>query len=398
MRSCGSEGTAADPAIGTATDTATSPVAGLRVALVLAASTGGVGRHVHALATGLLARGARVAVVGPAETDARFGFRASGARFHPVEIPTAPRPVADARAVRALRPSLRGADVVHAHGLRAGLMTGLSLGPRRPIRSAFFVTWHNALPSGVSWRDRTKRRVGGTVQRVTARHADLTLGASPDLVERARAVGARGARYLPIGAPALPPPCRDTAALRAELGAEDRPVVLATGRLGPQKDYPTLLRAAAGLARRDIAPVVVIAGDGPLRGELAECVQREGLPVRLLGHREDVADLLRAADIVALPSVWEARPFAAQQALRAGRPLVATAVGGIPDLVGDAALLVPPGEPSALESVLARLLDEPGLGARLAEAGSARSADFPTEDDTTEQLAALYRGAVSARE
>ena len=87
----------------------------------------------------------------------------------------------------------------------------------------------------------------------------------------------------------------------------------------------------------------MIAGDGPERAALAAQISRTNAPVVLLGARDDIADLLAAADVVALPSEWEARALVAQEALRAGVPLVTTAVGGLPSLVGDAAMFVPGG-------------------------------------------------------
>jgi glycosyltransferase involved in cell wall biosynthesis len=112
--------------------------------------------------------------------------------------------------------------------------------------------------------------------------------------------------------------------------------------------------------------------------------------VVLLGRRGDVADLLAAADLAVVTSRWEARQLFAQEALRAGVPLVATAVGGLPDLLGDAAVLVPAGDLDALERAVTRLLDDPGLLARYAAAGPVRAAGWPTEEQTVEQVAAVY--------
>lgn len=105
---------------------------GLRVALVLGTAAGGVGRHVRSVAERLAARGARVLVCGPAETERLFGFTEGGVRFEEVDLADRPRPVRDARAVARLRRLLRGADVVHAHGLRAGALPWRR--PGRPSR------------------------------------------------------------------------------------------------------------------------------------------------------------------------------------------------------------------------------------------------------------------------
>ena len=99
---------------------------------------------------------------------------------------------------------------------------------------------------------------------------------------------------------------------------------------------------------------------GPLQDELAERIRAERLPVLLLGRRADVADLLGAADACVLPSRWEGSPFTAQEALRAGTPLVATRAGGIPELVGAGAELVPVGDAAALADAVVRRARRPG--------------------------------------
>jgi glycosyltransferase involved in cell wall biosynthesis len=238
----------------------------------------------------------------------------------------------------------------------------------------------------------------GALERVVARRADVTLGASSDLVERARVLGALDARLAPVAAPALPPARRTRAEVRAELGAGDRPLLLAVGRIAAQKGYDTLLDAmalaldATALARTP-APLVMIAGDGDpaLTEELHRRVRAERLPVVLLGHRDDVADLLAAADVVVLPSRWEARALVVQEALRAGVPVVATAVGGVPELVGDAAVLVPPSDPGALAAAVGALLADADLRAELAAAGLRQAATWPEEADTVAQTLDVYR-------
>jgi glycosyltransferase involved in cell wall biosynthesis len=359
------------------------------VAEVLATSTGGVGTHVRSVLPALLAAGASVRVCGPRATEELFGFTATGADFRPVGISAGLDPVADARAVLALRRAVRGAELVHAHGLRAGLVASAA---RARSGVPLVLTLHNALPEGGGLR----RRVLEVAERATIAGADLVLAASGDLAENARALGARDVRVAPVSAPPLPSPQRSHAEVRAELGIDGdlRPVVLAIGRLHPQKGYDVLLDAAARWeadARLPLTPLVVIAGDGPLQGRLQARIDAERLPVRLLGRRTDVADLLSAADVVALPSVWEARSLTAQEALRAGVPLVATRVGGLPELVGDAAELVPAGDARALADRLAAVLSNPALSARLAQEGRARAAGWPDDAATAAQLVACYR-------
>jgi glycosyltransferase involved in cell wall biosynthesis len=198
-----------------------------------------------------------------------------------------------------------------------------------------------------------------------------------------------------VSAPPLPPPGRPAADVRAELGVPDgRPLVVAVGRLHPQKGYDVLLDAAARWAtdaRLPVPPLVAVAGDGPLHQELAARIAAERLPVSLLGRRTDVADLLAAADLCVLPSRWEARSLTAQEALRSGTPLVATRTGGLPELLGDAAELVPVGDAAALAEAVTGLLTDAGRARQLAEAGTRQAATWPDEAATARQLVAVYR-------
>jgi glycosyltransferase involved in cell wall biosynthesis len=353
-----------------------------RPLLVLATSAGGVGRHVHSMAAGLVTAGLDVMVAGPASTDQSFGFsQLRGVNFTAVEIGPTPAPIEDGRAVAALRGPTLAADVVHAHGLRAGLIAGLAA----PRRTPLVVTWHNAMLGGG-----VRRRMLGLLERYVARRADVMLGVSGDLVERARRLGSPDARLGPVAAPGLSPPARPRAEMRADLDAGDRPVVLTVGRVTEQKDYPTLLSAAAVLGRRDPAPLVIVAGGGPDLPALQGRVDAERLPVRLLGARDDIADLLAAADVFVSTSTWEGRALVIQEAARAGVPVVATAVGGTPELMGDAALLVPTGDPAAVADAVARVLDDPALGRELSARGRRQAAGWPDVDDTVAAVRALY--------
>lgn len=358
----------------------------MRVVQVLATSTGGIGTHVAELARGLVADGVEVTVCGPAATAERFDFAGAGADFQPVEIAPSPQP-SDARAVAALRRAIMAAepDLVHAHGLRAGLVAALA-GRVRAARRPLVVTLHNAvLARGL--------RGGATrlAERVVARTADVVLGASSDLVKRARRLGAADARLGPVAAPPLPAPRRSSAAVRAELGVPaGTPVVLSVGRLHPQKGYDVLVAAAARWRTRDPMPRVVIAGNGPSYLDLTARISATRAPVTLLGHRRDVADLLAAADLAVVTSVWEARQLFAQEAMQAGVPLVATAVGGIPELTGSAAVLVPPGDVDALDAAVQRLLDDPAAREHYAQAGRAQAATWPTPEQTLAQVRDVY--------
>lgn len=347
--------------------------------LTLAESTGGIGRHVATLADGLRARDVRVTVCGPASTLAGLGIATTD-----VEKVVAPlggsRPAALIASRRILATAARSADVVHAHGLRAGALAAAS---RR--RTPLVVTWHNAALGGRWWRLRH-----AALRRYTARAADLTLAASDDLAADAAACGAKDVRSVFVSVPPLPPARRTRETVRADLGIADRPMVLAIGRLQQQKRLDVLVAAAAAWSASATGPVVVIAGDGPARAELIRLAEATGADVRLLGARDDVPDLLAAADVVALPSEWEARSIVAQEALRAGVPLVTTAAGGLPGLVGSAAQVVPVGDADALRTAIETVLSDPELRRHMIERGLAQAASWPTDEERLDELVSAY--------
>ncbi len=348
----------------------------LDVVVVLGASEGGIGAHARSLVRGLLAAGDAVSVAAPTSTLTRFGFAALGATV----VATDGRVVTEE-----LRDAMAGCDAVHAHGFRAGL---LALRARRLTEAdvPVVVTWHNAV-LGSGLRSRLER----LAQRRLARRATVTLGASSDLVALARRLGSSDARLAPVASPAPTSVAVDRRDVRRGLGLDPTtPLVVAVGRLAPQKAYDVLLDAAAVWAGEGMRVQVVVVGEGPLRPALQARIDDGRLPVVLAGHRDDATDLLAAADVAVLTSTWEARALVAQEALRAGTPLVATAVGGIPELVGDAAVLVAPGDGAAVARAVRALLADPARRDELARAGLAQAQTWPDEADTVNSLRGLY--------
>lgn len=151
---------------------------------------------------------------------------------------------------------------------------------------------------------------------------------------------------------------------RRDLGlGPDDVLVLNVGRLVPEKDQAMLIEAFAELSRDMPKARLMIAGDGPLRDELAHQVARHGLnhAVLLAGARKDIPELLRAADVFVLSSRIEGMPLAVGEALASGLPVVATAAAGVAELAGDTATLTPTGNPQALASALRNAIaDLPG--------------------------------------
>jgi glycosyltransferase involved in cell wall biosynthesis len=379
----------------------------MKIAFVLGTSTGGTGRHVKMLAAGCAARGVTVEVFGPAKTGRDFAFGGPGAgpagtqaRFAAVEIASRPRPLRDLRATVRLRGLLGESrpDAVHAHGLRAGALAAIAVasirtrGPRSA--GALIVTVHNAPPSG---------GVTGAVYRVleliVARRADSVLCVSADLEERMRAAGARRVGHAVVPAQAVVPMVAEDvsaetrAAIRAGLGAAaGQPVVLAVGRLAAQKGFGLLLDAAGSWRDMRPEPLLVIVGEGPLEAELKARAAPLGSAVRFAGYRPDVPALLAAADVFVLPSAWEGQALILQEALRAGVPIVATRVGGNPELTGeDAAILVPPGDAPRFAGAVRAVLGDPALSARLRKAALEQAHALPGEDEAVAAALAEYR-------
>jgi glycosyltransferase involved in cell wall biosynthesis len=383
-----------------------------RVTLVLGTSAGGTGAHVRMLAGGLAQRGVTVSVAGPSPADARFSFSALPAvSFAAVEISDRPR-AGDLARIRRLRRLLLGAgqdephggspgsgQVAHAHGLRAGAFTVAALVLASGLRPRVVVTVHNAPPPGRG----PAALVYRLLERVVARGADLVLCVSPDLERRMRAAGARRVERAVVAAPAaatepaVAPLTPGAAAADAVAGGAvaGRPVVFAAGRLAAQKGFGVLLEAAASWRDLEPMPLVVIAGDGPLAGELRARAAALGAAAVFLGQRDDVPARLAGAAVFALPSYWEGQPLVLQEALRAGAAIVATRAGGVPGLTGeDAAVLVPPRDAPALAAAVRAVLTDQALALRLRAAARARAAALPTAGDAVTAVLASYAAAI----
>jgi glycosyltransferase involved in cell wall biosynthesis len=168
---------------------------------------------------------------------------------------------------------------------------------------------------------------------------------------------------------------------------KDGPVVGNVARLAPQKDHATLIEAARQLPE---GVRVVIVGDGELREELER--RADGLPVELVGARDDVPELLASFDVFAFPSLFEGLCLAVIEAQAAGVPVVATPVGGIRETVvdGETGLLVPPRDSAALAAAIRRLLDDRDLARRLAGEARRRVRETYSEEHMIELTLGLY--------
>lgn len=200
-------------------------------------------------------------------------------------------------------------------------------------------------------------------------------------------------------APASP---EEVKALKARLGmADDERVVLAIGRLSHEKGHLDLISAFAGLrtAHPGLVAKLVIVGDGPERNKLETAVSSLGLSERVIfaGHNNNVRVFYAAADLLALPSHTEGSPNVVLEAMAAGVPIVATAVGGVPEIVEDneSALLVSAGDLSAMATAIARLFTDKELARRLTANASATIAARHTPKSYVNSLMEIYQQVTS---
>jgi glycosyltransferase involved in cell wall biosynthesis len=190
-------------------------------------------------------------------------------------------------------------------------------------------------------------------------------------------------------------PLRRREAVMAEFGwpASDS-LVVSVGRLAPEKNYAILVEAVGQLRPRYPQVRCLLAGSGPCRDELLAVIGRLGLGehVKLAGRRKDIADLLGAADTFVLPSDKEGLPVSVLEAMAAGRAIVVTAVGGMPEVIrdGENGLVVPPGSPGAVAAAIARLMDDGSLRKSLGDTALADAERQFGIDRVTDTIARLY--------
>lgn len=196
----------------------------------------------------------------------------------------------------------------------------------------------------------------------------------------------------------LKPATRTRTQMRAELGLGDRPTVGIVARLAPVKNHALLLQAWTRVVQRVPDAVLLIAGNGSCEAALRAQCTRLGLDhsVRFLGFRLDVAELLAAMDVFVLSSLSEGLSLTLLESEAASLPIVATRVGGNPEVVhdGETGFLVPSGEPVPMADALVRLLQDPALRMRLGARGRARYENGFTLQSMVDGYARLYRQLV----
>jgi glycosyltransferase involved in cell wall biosynthesis len=296
-------------------------------------------------------------------------------RVHRLRLVRPLSPAEDAGAVASVRRILvrHRPQLVHTHMAKAGTvgrLAAVSLGRRRP---RLVHTFHGHVLDGYfnPWLQRALVEV----ERRLARHTDLLIAVCPQVRDDLLSLGVgvqEQFRVVPLGLDLrrFTDPDQTRGLLRARLGLnDDTPLVGAAGRLVPVKDIDTLLAAVARLPGVHVA----LLGDGPSRKHLEERAVQLGLADRahFLGWYADVPGAMRDFDVVALTSLNEGTPVAIIEALAAGRPVVATAVGGVGYVVkdGTTGLLSPKSDPVAFAEQLCRMLESRSDASAMAAAG-----------------------------
>jgi glycosyltransferase involved in cell wall biosynthesis len=367
----------------------------LRIALMLETDgPGGAESVLLQLAEELRSRGHDVMPVGPASGCGWLGGEFAARGFTPQTYEL--RHPIDWRCVTSLTTLIRrhGTQLVHSHEFTMAVYGSVAA---RRAGAGHVITMHGGRYYAEAWRRRAAlrwamKRSDATTAVSGATAADLrrTLGVSGDAV-----------RILPNGI-RMPNGRREK--VRRELNVhDDELLIVSIGNLYPVKGHAVLLRALAELEEQGGAPQwrLAIAGRGEDEQRLRSIAHDAGITARahLLGFRSDAPDILAAGDIFVMPSLSEGLPLALIEAMATGLAIVASDVGGIPEVVarGREAVLVPAASPTALAAAIRGLLDDPVRRATLGAAAQRRAHRDFSVARMADAYEALYRGAAAGR-
>jgi glycosyltransferase involved in cell wall biosynthesis len=314
----------------------------------------------------------RVLVGGSFDTDPFLRLRE-----HQREVLLTPMPRdLSPNAVRAIAGDFRRHDVVHTHLVHAD-WHALAASPGR--RAAWLTTKHN--------HDLFRtRRAFRAVERQVDRRADGVIAISHSLAEFTRGLSGTDVDVIHYGYAAPPEPARST----RERGPFS---LLAVGRLVRQKGYDVLLRALAEIRSQQPGTALTVAGQGPERPRLERLASTLGVSesVSFAGWVRDIPALMASHDLLVHPARWEGFGVVLLEAMRARLPIVASAVGAIPEVIAEGGILVPAERPEALAAAVTELLAAPGERSRLADTAARRLEKEFAMGRAVEALSRLYR-------
>ena len=260
-------------------------------------------------------------------------------------------------------------DIVQTHNVKSHALVAGAIGRQR-------VPWV-AFHHGYTATD-LKVRLYNLVDRWSLPRADAVVTTCGPFADELTHAGIDRQRITVLHNAAPDIAAMDRAPARARLGLDHGPTVVAVGRLSREKGHDVLVDACAFLGRvsRD-EPTLLIAGDGPERDRLAARARRRGVKLRLDGFQPSIGPYYAAADVFVLPSRSEGSPNVLLEAMAAGCPIVATRVGGVPEIAGSGEVqLVPRDRPMALAQAIAQIFSSPALADRLGRWARRRASDF----------------------
>jgi glycosyltransferase involved in cell wall biosynthesis len=365
----------------------------MRIAYLLtrADPVGGAQIHVRDMAMAVRALGHAPTVLTSGSGPFVEDLRATGIPVLLLQHLSAPmRPLRDLRALSEVRSALTDLrpELITAHSAKAGVLGRLA---GRALRVPVVVTVHGwACAPGTPTLQaaaarRVERFIGPLANKIiTVSEFDRRFGLEAKLGNEDQVVTVHN------GIPDVPPELRATPSMVP-------PRMAMVARFEPQKDHSTLLRALGGL--QEHAWELDLVGDGPLRGEMESLAAALGIAarVRFLGQRMDVERILARVHISVLASRWEGFPLTILEAMRAGLPVVASAVGGIEESVrdGESGFLVPRGSVDMLRDRIRQLLVAPALRSRMGADGRRRYEQHFTLAHSVNQTLAVYRDVLA---
>jgi glycosyltransferase involved in cell wall biosynthesis len=388
------------------------PIRVLRVIARL--NMGGPAIHVANLAAGLETRGYHTTLVAGslARGEDSMAFVAERLGVEVVDIPDMQREVApfhDVRSIRRLTALMRAErpHILHTHTAKAGALAraaALAAGRARP--PIVVHTFHGHVLKGYFGPGRTA--FFKQVERSLARYSDVLVAVSPEVRDELVEHGVAPMEKFTVIRLGIPLADRlgDASAgldYRVLYGIpQDAFVVGWVGRMTGVKDTDAVLEILRATRERDIDAVLCMVGDGPDRERLEQVAHDLGIArsTYFVGYQTDIAGYYRLFDAFVLPSVNEGTPVSAIEALASGTPVVATRVGGVPDVVTDGVdgFLVPPRDTEAAADRLAQLARDPELRARLGETGRANAQARYSVERLVDDVDRLYRELLAAKD